>query len=141
MEPYGYNKRLQEAWYRTHNHDSTPALSRTSLFQMKRGKRSLESAGPRPTRRPVRQRLPTALGSTHTHLEAGADPRAPQLLARTASPTGLYPDKEQPKPLPTKLGKKRLQISRKKCFTNTIPIQSSWEASSPPRVAILNPQK
>lgn len=110
----------------------------------------MRPAGPRPTRRPQSAggRCPGPAGRSpraglHPHLERGADPSAPgPPRPAPLSNSVAY------RPLSRQLGKnqnhrqqkadqKRPHISRNKCITNTIPIQSSWGSSSPPRAAFL----
>lgn len=111
---------------------------------MERGQRRWKPAGrsprpgsPRSAGGPRRGGRLSPGARLHPHLEGGADPRAPgpppagSSLAQRRLQAFIPTVREEPKPPPTK----RPHISRNQSITNTIPIQSSGESSSPPRVA------
>lgn len=114
---------------------------------MERGQRRWKPAGPSPRPGSPRSaggprrggRLSPGAG-LHPHLERGADPRAPDpppassSFAQRRLQAFILTVREEPKPPPTKRPE-RPHISRNQSITNTIPIQSSGESSSPPRVA------
>lgn len=84
----------------------------------------------------------------HTHLLGGhgaarAGPAAGQLPLQQRRLQVFIPTlREEPKPPPTKSKTRKDQIFPGiNASQKTIPIQSSWEASSPPRFAFLLPQK
>lgn len=126
----------------------TPASSRISLFQLYRGKCCLKSPGPRPTRRPQsaggrgRGGRLTPRARLHPHLSGGADQRAPGPPRASSS----LEQRRLQAFIPTVRGRTKTTANKKirkdRIFpeinaSNTIPIQSSWKSSSPPRVAFL----